>query len=140
LVDDAAASKGAYVTIRAGLNNTNAAPTDPFGTDPAGMLVTGFTGIRSGTYYLFGRVNGPSADDDSIYVSFDSGEFAVANGLGTVGWQWVPIARAELRAGDHSITIAYREDGLKIDKLNITTFEYGPTELGEDGPVRNCGP
>jgi len=134
VLGDAAASNGAYMTIRAGLNSTNAAPTDI-----AGSFVTDFTATRSGTYYLFGRVNGPSADDDSIYVSFDSGEFAVANGLGTVGWQWVPIARAELRAGDHSLTVAYREDGLRIDKFNVTTFEYGPSELGDAETVGLCG-
>ena len=31
-----------------------------------------------------------------------------------------------------STFIAYREDGLKIDKLNVTTFGYGPAELGEE--------
>ena len=133
-VRDAGASDGGYVTIRAGMNSTNAAPTDA-----ASMLTLSFTANRDDTYYLFGRVDGPSADDDSIYVDFDDGEFAVANGLGTVGWQWVPIARAELSAGDHVLTIAHREDGLKIDKLNVTTFEYGPTELGEEQAVVLCG-
>ena len=132
-VRDAAASNGAYATIRAGLNSTDAAPAGN-----AGEFRLAFTTDRGGTWYLFGRVNGPSADDDSIYVKFDDGEFAVANGLGTVGWQWVPVARAELVAGDHVLTITYREDGLKIDKLNVTSFEYGPTELGEDEAVGLC--
>jgi dienelactone hydrolase len=130
---DAAASNGAFATIRAGLNSTNAAPAGDGST-----LTLPFTVSRGGTYYLFGRVDGPSADDDSIWIHFDGGDYAVANGLGTVGWQWVPVARAELAAGEHTLTITYREDGLKIDKFNITSFEYGPTELGDGEAVGLC--
>jgi hypothetical protein len=126
------ASNGAYVTIRAGLNSTNAAPTQ---SESAFTLP--FTVSRGGKYYL-GRVNAPSADDDSIYVRFDDAEYAVANGLGTVGWQWVPIANAELAAGDHTLTVTYREDGALLDKLNVTSFAYRPTELGDAAAVNAC--
>lgn len=130
---DAAASNGGYATIRAGLNSTDAAPD---GTESRLSIL--FSVDRGGRYYLFGRVNGPSADDDSIFVSFDGGDFTIANGLGTVGWQWAPIVDAELAAGDHVLTITYREDGLLLDKLNITSFAYGPMELGEEAAVTSC--
>jgi hypothetical protein len=133
VVADAAASNGGYATIRPGLNSTDSAPTGPDST-----LSLPFTADADGRYYLFGLVNGPTADDDSIYVRFDDGEYAVANGLGTVGWQWAPIAEAELTAGEHTLTITYREDGLLIDKLNITSFAYGPMELGEEAAVNTC--
>src|SRR5690606_1250653 len=110
LVRDAAASNGAYLTIRRGLNSTNAAPTDS-----ESALTIPFSVSRAGRYYLFGRVDGPTADDDSIYVKVDDGELTVANGLGTVGWQWVPVTSADLDAGDHTLTVTYREDGLLLD-------------------------
>lgn len=134
VVRDAAASNGAYATIRKGANSPNAAPGGPETT-----ITMPFRVRRGGQYYLFGRVNAPSADDDSIYLKFDDGEYAVANGLGTVGWQWVPVAKATLAAGDHSLTITYREDGVLLDKLDVTTFEYGPNELGEEPAVTSCG-
>jgi hypothetical protein len=46
-------------------------------------------------------------------VKFDEGEYAVANGLGTLGWQRVPLAESDLTAGDHPLTITCREDGLE---------------------------
>lgn len=126
LVRDPAASNGAYVTIRPGLNSTDTAPT---GTDST--LAIPFAVDSARDFHLFGRVFAPSADDDSIWIRFDDGEFVVANGLGTVGWQWVPIASAELAAGPHTLTISYREDGALIDKLNITSHAYGPDETGD---------
>lgn len=133
VVRDAAASNGAYATIRAGANSTNAAPSGPGTT-----LTIPFNVRRGGQYYLFGRVNAPSAEDDSIYLKFDDGEYAVANGLGTVGWQWVPVTNMTLVPGEHTVTITYREDGLLLDKLNVTTFTYGPDELGGEQVAAAC--
>lgn len=133
LVRDEAASNGAYVTIRAGLNSTNEAPSGEATTVTIPFSVDG--GKR---YYLFGRVFAPSADDDSIYLKFDDGEYQVANGLGTVGWQWVPITDTELAAGEHTLTITYREDGALLDKLNLTSFQYGPEEAGESNAENIC--
>lgn len=133
VVRDAAASNGGYATIRKGANSTNAAPSGA-----ATTLTIPFRVRRGGQYYLFGRVNAPSADDDSIYLKFDGGEYAVANGLGTVGWQWVPVANATLAAGEHTLTITYREDGVLLDKFNVTTFAYGPNELGGEQAATAC--
>jgi len=133
IVADDGASNGAYATIRAGLNSTD---TPPQGGPTT--LTLPFTVGRDRTYYLFGRVDGPTENDDSIYVKFDDGEYVVANGLGTIGWQWVPIAEAELAAGEHALTITYREDGLRLDQLNITSFAWGPEELGVDEAVNTC--
>jgi hypothetical protein len=133
VVRDAAASNGGYATIRKGANSPNAAPSGAEST-----ITIPFRVRKGGQYYLFGRVNAPSADDDSIYLKFDGGEFKVANGLGTVGWQWVPIANMALSPGEHSVTITYREDGVLLDKLNVTSFEYGPNELGEEAAASVC--
>ena len=97
-----------------------------------------FTVSQNSKYYLFARVNCPSADDDSFWVKIDDGEFKAANGLRTTGWDWVQLANTELKAGEHTLTLTYREDGAWIDKIGITTYVYGPTELGAEAVnIRN---
>jgi hypothetical protein len=127
VVEDSQASNGQYLTIKSGLNSSNAAPTKS-----EGSVQIPFTVSRNSTYYLFARVNCPSADDDSFWVKIDDGEFEAANGLRTTGWDWVQLAVTELAAGEHTLTLTYREDGALIDKIGITTYVYGPTELGAE--------
>lgn len=130
---DAEASNEGYVTINAGLNSSDAAPTDS-----KSMLTLPFTVSQDAKYYLFGRANCLTDLDDSFWIKIDNGEFVVANGLTTVGWQWVSLINADLTSGDHTLTITYREDGAKLDKIGISTYEYGPIELGDgDKAVEN---
>jgi hypothetical protein len=133
LFKNADASNGAYVTIKAGLNSASEAPTGP-----ESAITIPFTVAKDSTYYVFGRVNAPNAQDDSIWLRFDDGDFLASNGLGTVGWQWVMIARQELTAGDHTLTITYREDGTMLDKINITSVAYGPDVMGEEDAANRC--
>ena len=41
-----------------------------------------------------------------------------------------------LAAGSHTLSIAYREDGTRLDKINITTSTAAPTGTGS--PATNC--
>lgn len=125
-LEDSQASNGRYLTIESGLNSANSAPA----TDESAIQIP-FTVSKDATYYLFARVNCPSADDDSFWVKIDDGEFATSNGLRTVNWDWVQLSSAKLNAGDHTLTIAYREDGALLDKVCVTTYIYGPSGLGE---------
>jgi hypothetical protein len=127
VVEDAKASNGRYLTIKSGLNSSNAAPTKS-----EGSVQIPFTVSRNAKYYLFARVNCPSADDDSFWVKIDGGEFKAANGLRTTDWDWVQLTNTELTAGEHTLTLTYREDGALIDKIGITTYVYGPSDLGAD--------
>lgn len=133
---DAEASGGSYVTVQAGLNSTASAPTGEGST-----VSFPFTVSKDTTYYFFVRGNHPTADDDSYWVKLNDGPFVMANGLGTNGWQWVDltsfISSTELTAGDHTLTIAYREDGALLDKVAISSFSFGPFELG-DREATNC--
>ncbi|MEZ6100142.1 MAG: hypothetical protein R3E01_14335 [Pirellulaceae bacterium] len=124
--NDPRASNDGYVTIRAGLNSPNAAPMSAEGT-----LTVSFTVSRNAKYYLFARAHCASADDDSFWIKIDDGNFVQANGLRTTGWEWVELLNAELAAGEHTLTVAYREDGAKLDKIGITTYIYGPSGLSE---------
>ena len=56
----------------------------------------------------------------------------MANGLGTTGWQWGRINNYLLTAGEHTLTIAYRENGAKLDKICISNYVDRPEGMGEE--------
>jgi hypothetical protein len=127
VVSDDEASGGKYVTIRSGLNSANSAPADSESAFEIPIRVS-----RNTKYYIFARVNCPTADDDSFWIKVDDGEFVVANGLRTGGWDWVKLTSSELTPGEHTLMIAYREDGARVDKIGVTTYVYGPAELSAE--------
>ena len=125
---DAGASGGYYVMVRPDIESSVAvAPTKS-----EDHIVISFTAEKDATCYLFGRLNCPTADDDSYWISMDDGQFVMANGLGTNGWEWVRITRHELTAGKHTVTIAYRENGARLDKVCISSYPYAPEGMGKD--------
>lgn len=128
------ASHGRYLTIKSGLNSSNAAPTSN-----EGSLQIPFKVSKDASYYVFARVNCPSAEDDSFWIKIDDQKFVAANGLRTTGWDWIKLIKVDLKAGEHTLTLTYREDGALIDKIGITTYVYGPTELGDEA-VNICDP
>ncbi|MCA9140250.1 MAG: hypothetical protein KDB00_25945, partial [Planctomycetales bacterium] len=125
VIEDPKASNGQYVTVKQGANSTNAPPS---GSD--GAVQIPFTVTRASKYYLFARVKCPSADDDSFWIKIDNGRFVAANGLRTSGWDWVLLTNINLESGDHTLSVAYREDGALLDKIGFTTYAFGPTDLG----------
>lgn len=126
LVDDAQASGGKCLIIKSGLNSTGAAPTGS-----SGVLQIPLKVANNAKYYVFARVNCPTADDDSFWVRVNDGELQAANGLRTTGWDWVQLTTANLSAGEHNLTVAYREDGAAIDQICFTTHAFGPSDLSE---------
>ena len=122
--DDTKASGGKYVTIQPGKNSPQSAPSEK-----SGVLRVPFRVTQDAKYYLFVRVNCPSADDDSFWVKLDDGPFAMANGLRTNGWEWVKLDAINLEPGEHTLTMTYREDGAKLDRIGLTTYVFGPAEL-----------
>jgi hypothetical protein len=127
IVSDTQTSNGAYVTVKADRQSIAAAPTDS-----EDHIVITFTTDKDTTYYLFGRLNCPTADDDSFWLKMDNGKFAMANGLVTNGWQWVRMSRYVLTTGRHILTIAYRENGANLDKICISNYPYAPEAMGQD--------
>jgi hypothetical protein len=117
VLKDATASKGAYIMIKDGLNSSKVAPSD----SAQNLVVIPFTIAVAGTYNFLGRAIGATATDDSYWVKVDNGPFVSANGLTSAQWQWGRLAIADLSAGKHTLTITYREDGAKLDKVLITT-------------------
>src|SRR5215510_5812699 len=123
---DAAASNSQYVTIQPGNNSTASAPTNTAGHITFPLSVT-----QAGTYRLFARVLGPTANDDSFWVRMDGGTWVMWNNWFTGSWTWRQFPNTfNLAAGSHTLTIAYREDGARLDKINVTTSTSLPTGLG----------
>jgi GH35 family endo-1,4-beta-xylanase len=122
--DDSTASGEQYVTIQSSLNSPSKVPIGD-----AGSLTIPFQVSRDAKYFLFCRVNCPSADDDSFWVKIDDGEFVAANGLATTGWEWMRITDLQLQPGEHTLTMTYREDGALLDQIAITTYPFGPSAL-----------
>jgi (4-O-methyl)-D-glucuronate---lignin esterase len=126
IIADARTSGGSYVSVRPDIESVTSAPTNS-----EDHIVITFTAEKDTTYYLFGLMNNSTADDDSYWIKMDNGIFAMANGLGTSGWQWGRINNYLLKAGEHTLTIAYRENGAKLDKICISDFIDPPEGLGD---------
>jgi hypothetical protein len=125
-VADTAASAGKYIVVN-GLNSTAAAPAT------TGTVVFPFKVDSAATYNFVARLNCPTANDDSYWIKIDNGAFTTINGLTTSGWQWVNLTNSVLSVGPHTLTIGYREDGAKLDKLLVTTSSAAITGLGGAG-------
>jgi hypothetical protein len=124
IANDAAASGGKYITKTGGSSN-GAPPAD-------GHVTFMFTDLPAGVYNVWGRFSGASTSDDSLWVRMDTGTWTQWNDIFTrVGaayaWDSVHDSAAAnvvvtypLTAGAHTLEIAYREDGLKMDRFLVT--------------------
>ena len=130
---DSDASGDKYVTIHPGNNNLDNAPVDA-----AGLLTYTFEVKESGTYELYSRLICPSPNDDSFWIKMNNGSFALWNGINAATWQWFDFPSSfELSKGKHKLTIGYREDGAKLDKIWITDKVAELPDKG--GAADNCG-
>lgn len=96
----------------------------------AGIARYEFELDRSGRYRLWGRVNTPTAADNSIYVSIDGGAYLSWRMMVTgADWDWDMasdqdaggnIHEFNLNAGRHTLELRQREDGTGIDQLALS--------------------
>lgn len=131
---DTAASGGQYVRVAAGSNSTSAPPA-------TGRAALTFTVASPGSYKVWGRVIAPTTSDDSFWVRMDGGTWIKWNeiALGST-WHWDEVHDADngnqvagfaLAAGSHTLEIAYREDGTRLDRLLVTNDPgFVPTGTG----------
>ncbi|HKK61267.1 MAG TPA: GDSL-type esterase/lipase family protein [Bacteroidales bacterium] len=131
--DDEGASNGQYLTIEPGNNSTGAAPADS-----SGLLSYTFSIDQVGTYMLYARLICPSPNDDSFWIKMDNGSFAMWNNIDAPSWQWFEFGSGfSLLEGEHTLTIGFREDGAKLDKLWITNKRSDLPDIGAG--ATNCG-
>ena len=127
ILTDAQASNGYYVTVKPGIQSLDSAPTDS-----ASNIIIPFSVDTTDNYSVFARLNDPTYDDDSYWVKMDGGTFELNNGLVTSGWEWREFNIYMLTEGEHTLTIAYREDGAKLDKICVTNSAIPPIGMGEE--------
>ena len=139
--EDGNASKGKYVMGPLGTEFVNGASSDT-----ADHLIIEMDIPESGFYKIWGRVIAPNANDDSYWVKMDDGEWTLWNSI-PVGndWHWDDIHNSnaggdaivyQLDAGKHTLSLCFREDGAKLDKILVTNSGATPEDLGED--AGNC--
>jgi lysophospholipase L1-like esterase len=127
ILEDDNASNGKFVTVKPGIQSLETPATDSTAT-----IYIPFTVDSSGTYSVFARLNNPTFDDDSFWIKMNDVEFEMYNGLVTTGWQWISISDFELKAGEHTLVITYREDGAQLDKIAVSNSEFAPQGMGEE--------
>jgi hypothetical protein len=129
---DNLASNGKYMVAKTGFNSTSTPPEDS-----ASFNFIPFSVNNDSTYHIFARLNCATTNDDSYWVKMDNGSFVKYDNLTTSGWQWLKLDSFSLTKGDHILTIAYCEDGAKLDKICISKYNSAPTDIG-DVAINKC--
>lgn len=92
-------------------------------------------------YVIWGRVIAPNGGDDSFWVKVDDGEWIKWNGLTlSTSWVWDRVHHWEqgednvlksfdLTEGKHTLYIAQRENGVRLDQLYITNSGDTPGNI-----------
>ncbi len=84
-----------------------------------------------GSYHLWLRVFGPDSGSDSFYVQLDGGGNTVLHFGSQGSWLWKKVDGSVFLDGDHTLTIAHREDGARLDRILITSdASFTPSGMG----------
>jgi hypothetical protein len=125
--------------------NANFANTSPELSYPVKFSTTG-------TYYVWVRGIGPTANDDSCHVGMNGTEIASADRItgftSSLSWtrntiDGAPATLQVTQAGVRDINVWMREDGLSFDKIvlsrnaNYVPFGAGPPESEREGPTQS---
>ena len=96
--------------------------------------------IKSGPHYVWIRALGVSANDNSLHVGLDGIAYATSVNMGDfgpqLGWHNAlmngSLAMIDVpAAGEHTLNLWMREDGVVIDKVVLTTRSgFSPTGVG----------
>jgi hypothetical protein len=127
ILEDAGASNEGYVSVKPGVESVTEAPSGD-----ASVVYLPFSLNLAGNYSLFARVKCTNSSSDAFWVKLDDGPFEQIHFLRTIPWGWKQLMNADLVSGEHMLTIAYCEEGAKLDKINISNFPYAPGEMGEE--------
>lgn len=88
--------------------------------------------LKSATHKFWMRVRAPTTISDSFYWSIDGGAYqAFHMSSQSDNWVWVNFASVSLTTGEHELRIKYRESGMGLDRLIVSTKNgYMPSGLG----------
>lgn len=114
----------------------------PTSDEPAQQILFDVSVTDAGTYYLYTRIHAPDQSKNSVWVKVDNGswikfwEEAGGRNLLTAGFEWKRVAddgnaiSFNLSSGGHTIRIANREPGTRIDKISLLATTTLPTGTG----------
>jgi glucose/arabinose dehydrogenase/mono/diheme cytochrome c family protein len=95
------------------------------------------TFASTGTHYIWIHGYGASVNDDSIHVGIDGGSATAMKLLTTGAWQWSNTLQANGVAsinvpttGNHTVDLWMREDGMRIDRVLLTTNSAFNAQIG----------
>ena len=137
---DAAASGNNYVVMASGTGQTASAPTS---VDD--HLSYTFDITTAGNYKVWARVFANNSGNDSFWVRMDGGAWTKWNNIPVGSWLWDDVHDSDnagaavtfnLAVGSHTLDIAFREIGAKIDKLYISGTGATPSGTGQS--ATNC--
>jgi len=124
----AGAAEGKYLEIPQGVGKP---------PEVKGDATLSFAVAKKGTYYLWARVWWLDGCGNSFGVSIDDGkEFTLGQDATYKKWHWVKVkarlSQLNLEAGEHTIKISNREDGIAVDQILFTTNKrYVPVGIEE---------
>lgn len=123
-------SNQGYVAVETGTSSISTAPDDS-----TSNIYIPFTVSKDTIYNIYARLNCVSSDNDSYWVKIDNGIYAKVDGFSTSGWEWKKLIYDTLSAGNHTLALAYCEEGTMIDKLCITNDTIVPLGLGKAADI-----
>lgn len=116
-----------YATAKDELESIDEAPTSP-----EDHLTITFNVEEEKAYKIFGRLLCSAGDANAFWIKMDDGAFEKYDGLTTSGWEWKLFDSFDLTAGEHTITIAYCENGASLDRICIFDSPYEIIGLGSE--------
>ncbi|WP_116127175.1 T9SS type A sorting domain-containing protein [Lewinella sp. IMCC34183] len=143
LYQDADASEGMFIAFT-GCRCTDAPPA----STSEYLLSYNVNITDPATYYLFLRLSTPDPGRNSFWVRVDGGDWIKmwketdGTQLMTSGFEWRKVnddgeaVSFDLDPGKHTIVVAPREPGTKLDKVALSPHDMAPTGLG--APAGNC--
>ncbi|WP_417887551.1 endo-1,4-beta-xylanase [Zunongwangia sp.] len=124
---DTDASGGMYVLANSAENYLT--PNDP-GSEPYYINYT-INAVTAGTYTCWVRGLGPTASDDSFFLSVNGNPFIYNYwNLNSSGWQWTNLGTYTLSVGENNFAACIRENGFQMDRFYFTLTTNTPSGMG----------
>ncbi len=140
ILKDNFASNKYGVRIKSKLDSTlqaNAQKNAP--TDEASIITVPFSVKSDDTFNIFARMVCPDEARNTNWFKVDDSEFSKLSGSISPGWTWTKLNSFKLAPGEHTLTIAFSEKNVKIDKFCISNNPNSPFFEGEES-VNVCQP
>jgi Glycosyl hydrolase family 98/Secretion system C-terminal sorting domain/Glycosyl hydrolase family 98 C-terminal domain len=126
IVSNGVSSNNQHVRVQEGNNSNDTAPTQD-----GAILTYNITVGDAGTYSLWGRVLAAGVAGNSFWVRMDAGAWSHWDSIAdSSDFTWSNGASFALGVGTHTLSIAYSEEGIALDKIYLTNTTVVPTGEG----------